>query len=611
MDMRDQNGVLSQGLTRSKWCALRHARASAHAVSRWCWIACLPLVATAWAVEPAPYEVQFRGVPEWGLRGALRQSSDTYALRDRPPPTDLLLSRRAEQDLRALRAVLRAAGYYSAEPSAEVISSLPRRVVFHLNPGRRYRLGEVTVNAGAVALPKLARFGWTPGRSAAARPLLDAEEECLAYVRAQGYPFPRWTHRVYTPDPQRRLLHAELTLDPGPSAVWGDTSITGLVRVAERFLRNELALPPGAPFRPDQLTETRTRLIRLGLFSTISLAPSDRVTEDGRLPVSLTLRERRPRTLSAGLRYTTDEGSRARVEWEHRNLRGHAERLRLNAEGGERVKALEANAAVPQFGTPRQRLLLSARAAEESTDAYDARTILARAQLERDWRQVVWGRAGTAFRLSDVGQLDDTENYVFASFPVEVDWNTSRSALDPRNGFRLRAQAEPFYDLEAKDRGFLKTAATLNRYQRLNRDRTWLLAGRVSAGSISGVGARAVPADERFYAGGGSSVRGYAYQTVGPLVDGDPVGGRSLFETSGELRAQVSESMGFVLFLDGGAAFTATTPDFNEPLRWGAGFGLRYFTAVGPLRADVGFPLNRREAIDKPYQFYLSLGQSF
>ncbi|MBW7907594.1 MAG: BamA/TamA family outer membrane protein [Kiritimatiellae bacterium] len=580
--------------------------------SRGLYFAWFALTATlAFADAPYRYEIRFRDVPEWGMRSLLRDSAETYTLRMYPPPTEMLLRRRAERDLPTVTAILRSAGYYSAEPTAQVVTSPPRRVVFHLNPGPRYRLGDVTVDAGSVSLPPLNRFGFKRGTSADAASLLAAEEECLAYVRRQGFPFPRWVARNYDPDMAQHRLNAKLVLDPGPAAVWGMTSITGLVRVSEGFVRNELTLPEGERFNPEELSETRNRLIRLSLFSSVNVTPAAALDEERRLPIAIALRERRPRTIAAGVRYATDDGAGARLEWEHRNAHGHGERLRLTVDVGESAISGEGRLALPQFGAPRQQLVLSVRAMDEERDAYDSRNLRALAQLEREWRQTLWARAGVGFQLSDVSQFDEENNYVFLSYPFELDWNTSGNLLDPRHGHRMFAHVEPFVNLEEENRGFLKTVLTLNRYQKLNRERTWVLAGRVTAGSISGQGEDRVPADERFYAGGGSSVRGYAFQTVGPLKDGDPRGGRGLLETSAELRAQVSRALGLVLFLDGGTAFASPSLDDSESLRWGTGLGLRYFTAVGPLRADIGFPLNRRPDFDKRYQFYLSLGQSF
>jgi translocation and assembly module TamA len=138
-----------------------------------------------------------------------------------------------------------------------------------------------------------------------------------------------------------------------------------------------------------------------------------------------------------------------------------------------------------------------------------------------------------------------------------------------------------------------------------------VLAGRTSVGSMVGESRADIPANLRFYAGGGGSVRGFGYQLAGQLNDDDdPIGGRSLLELSGEARVRVTESIGVVAFVDAGTVYSSTVPDFSETLRIGAGPGLRYFSPIGPLRLDVGFPLNPRNS-DDTWQLYISIGQAF
>jgi translocation and assembly module TamA len=120
-----------------------------------------------------------------------------------------------------------------------------------------------------------------------------------------------------------------------------------------------------------------------------------------------------------------------------------------------------------------------------------------------------------------------------------------------------------------------------------------------------------IPADERFYAGGGGSIRGYPFQSVGPLVGTTPVGGKAVFETSIEARFKITSKFGFVVFTDGGSAFSEALFEQGENIRWGTGAGLRYYTPIGPLRLDIGIPLNRREQIDDSFQVYISIGQAF
>ena len=120
-----------------------------------------------------------------------------------------------------------------------------------------------------------------------------------------------------------------------------------------------------------------------------------------------------------------------------------------------------------------------------------------------------------------------------------------------------------------------------------------------------------MPASQRFYAGGGGSVRGYAYRTLSPLGPLNHLtGGRSLFEASVEARIKITNTIGIVPFFDAGMAFASEFPSFKEKIQYAAGLGLRYYTPIGPIRLDVAAPLNPRKG-DKPVALYISIGQAF
>ncbi len=142
-------------------------------------------------------------------------------------------------------------------------------------------------------------------------------------------------------------------------------------------------------------------------------------------------------------------------------------------------------------------------------------------------------------------------------------------------------------------------------------DTRLVVAGRVSLGSIIGADVDDVPANGRFYAGGGGSVRGYAYQSIGPRDPNyEPTGGLSLIETSIEARYKVTETIGIVPFIDAGGVFEESWFDFGEDVLVGAGIGLRYYSPIGPIRLDVAVPLDKRSD-DDVVQFYVSIGQAF
>ena len=159
---------------------------------------------------------------------------------------------------------------------------------------------------------------------------------------------------------------------------------------------------------------------------------------------------------------------------------------------------------------------------------------------------------------------------------------------------------------------FLALEANGSAYQAVDKAEKVVFAGRFRIGSVAGETTDTLPANKRLYAGGGGSVRGYKYRMVGPLsANGAPAGGRSLAELGLESRIKVSEHIGIVPFVEGGGVYDGITPQFPNDTLWAGGLGLRYYTLVGPLRADLAFPLNGRAGIDSVFEFYISIGQAF
>jgi translocation and assembly module TamA len=548
----------------------------------------------------------------------LSAASDTVALQKNPPPTLALLSRRADRDIDRMMKALRANGYYAGDVRVQVLArGRKARVTFEVNVGPPFRLEFVEVRLAGEPrdfgrlLPKTDRLGLKLGDPVQSRAILEAENALLNASREQGHPFPRIEERRVVIDHATRTARVLFLLDPGPPARFGPISIRGLVRLDERFVRDTIPWKQGDPYSIAQVEQAQKSLAQSGLFSATRIHNGDRVDARGELPMELELRERKARSVALGVGYKTDEGFGASTSWENRNLFGRAERLSLNISATELTHAGEGRFGKPHFLDPRQELLLDARVAEEETDAYESRNVKSSATIEREVSPTVTLGGGLALRLSRVDQLDEEDSFLLVSVPLQMDWDTSNDPLDPIRGGRLRLQSEPFHNLRGSDPGFVKNTVSYSRYIGLHDDPMVVLAGRVAAGSLSGSSQSDVPADVRFYAGGGGSIRGYAYQFVGPLEGKKPVGGLSVAEASAELRVKATASLGFVAFLDGGTAFEGVYGNSGEDPLWGAGVGLRYFTVVGPLRVDLGFPLDRRDGMDDRYQLYVSIGQAF
>jgi translocation and assembly module TamA len=202
------------------------------------------------------------------------------------------------------------------------------------------------------------------------------------------------------------------------------------------------------------------------------------------------------------------------------------------------------------------------------------------------------------------------ERYHYLFFPLQAIYDSSNNRLNPVRGQQLFGRTS-FFEEIGGGQSFLKSQFEGRHYHML-WERYRLSSGlRLMLGSIDGAALDAVPADERFYAGGGGSVRGYEYQAVGPQVDGVAVGGDKLLEFSTELRLQPGKRIGYVAFVDGGTVYNEQEDAYSRSLRYGAGLGVRWFTTIGPLRADFAYPLNPDSEQVERLQFYISLGQAF
>jgi translocation and assembly module TamA len=194
---------------------------------------------------------------------------------------------------------------------------------------------------------------------------------------------------------------------------------------------------------------------------------------------------------------------------------------------------------------------------------------------------------------------------------ADVSWDRSDDPLNPRRGWRFGARAEPTAIAgQGGDLLFVRLQTQASGYLPLGAAARTVLAARLHFGSILNGTVEHIPAPRRFYAGGGGSVRGFAYQAVGPqLSDGTPQGGVSLFEASLEARHDLTAKWGVVAFVDAGSVGSDPAPGFQD-LSIGAGLGVRYNLGFAPIRFDIAVPVTQRNG-SGPFQIYISIGQSF
>lgn len=599
-----------------------------------------PAAATPAADPPAadgpavPYTVELTGVEDGDLAQALRDTSTLIGLKDDPPPSLLGLERRASEDRERLQQALRSAGYYDARLDIGIDDSAsPPAVTVAVREGPAYTFGTVTIApTGAASGGELpggavsgADLGLVAGQRARAPEVVAAQNRLIDRLRAHGYGFARVADRRVVVDHGDRTMDVTYTVDTGPLVRFGEARIQGLKDVDATLIRNRLPWARGDVFDPTRLEEARQDIAALGTFSLTRLTLADEPGPDGVTPVVVTVEERLPRFIGFGVGYSTSEGVGANAYWGHRNLFGGGEQFRIEAEvarlaGGDSSASgldqidlkLGVNFRKPDFLAPKQSLVLGFNVVTDNPPAYEREAAELTAALERPLGDGLTLSYGAAWEVARIDTNTATYDTTLLGVPLALTYDGTDDLLNPTRGIRATVNVtpwQPFGD-EASD-PFVVTRLITSAYHDFSDGGGLVLAGRLGLGSIAGSGLGNIPPDKRFYAGGGGSVRGYGFQLVGPRdAQGDPTGGRALFETGVELRIKVTDTIGVVPFLDAGAVYDRAFPDLSEPLKFGAGLGLRYYTDFGPLRVDVGVPLNK-EPGDDSWQLYLSLGQAF
>ena len=580
------------------------------------WVLLLALGAWAQAnpnpVTGVAYQVRIEGLDAAGLDATARGIAETVTRRDERPRSLTHLRRRAERDRARLLELLRGEAYYAAEVEVRIERDAePVRVLLLAAPGPRYRLGAVTFTARPAGTPAPdwpapEAVGLGAGNFATAGALLDATGQLLTHLRANGYPFPEERNRRVVVDHAVPEVRAEYLIAPGPRAGYGPLRIEGLETVRPEVIEKRVPWKPGETYEDSALGRFTATLYETQLFAIARVEPIDAV-EDGRVPIRVAVKEADHRTLALGLTFETERGAGAEVRWEHRNMRGRGERLRLEADWLQDAIGFEARYLVPLVNQPGETIEGVLGTRDEDTEAFDVTEVQAGLHYTRPLRARLKLRVGVRASAGQVEQFDETDGFGLAAMPLTLDYDARDDAVNPTRGFRLRGTIEPFFGSST----FVRAEATGSHYLRLGGPRL-VLATQLRVGSTWLTDdVFDVPAHERYYAGGGGSLRGYPFQEAGVLVGNAPLGGRSLIEAAVELRRQVTDSIGVVAFVDGGTTYRNAYPDFKEDLLFGAGLGLRYNTPIGPLRFDVAVPLNKRAGIDSNFEVYVAFGQTF
>lgn len=504
---------------------------------------------------------------------------------------------------------LRAEGYYAAKVSSDITGKKP---VYHVNAGKAYHIKTLELQAdNTIKLPsKLTKLKLNHILNAQA--VLQAQDELTAFVRANNCLFEVSVNydAIVHHDTQTASLIFHVT--PSPQVTVNNITFSGLDKINPIYMDKLVLIEKNACFKRHELSRLRLELLQTNLLTSVDTKLT--LVDDSTVDINLMVTERAHRSISAGAGYESDEGFGASLGWESRNLWGNAEKLALGARLYETNQNLSAALTLPHFYKKNQIVTLFADLEQTQTDAFDSSTGLLGAEITRQVRTHLKARIGGDIDFSEITETGESPDQVaLMSAPISLEYDKRDDELNPRSGWIGAVRVRPYWDWYEHSTHFIKTTLAISAYKTFYQT-YWqpTLAVRSATGSISGLGKDDVPASIRFYSGGGGSVRGYPFQSIGPYDEGEePDGGLSLTEFSFEARLRFNQNWGAVFFTDGGTVYDKKIPEWGQDVKWSVGLGVRFYTSFAPIRLDVAFPVNDRDTLADPFQLYISIGQAF
>ncbi len=565
------------------------------------------------------------------LRNAIQGASLLYSSQDEEEQADaqdLLASARA--DYGRILGALYAEGHYSGvirilidgrEAAAIPPLDAPdviRTIAIEVDPGPGFRFSraEAAPLASGTELPE----GFAAGQPAGSGEIVGAADAGAEAWRNAGHAKVRVGNQQVTANHADATLDARIGFDPGPRVTFGRMAITGNERVRARRIDKIAGFPTGEVYDPEELEDVAERLRRTGAFRSVALTEAEALGPGATLDYQLVVVEEKRRRMSFGAEVSSLDGALVSAGWMHRNLLGGAEKLTINGEiggigaqtGGEDYSL---GVRLDRPGTPFRdsTAFVEALVERAQEEDYTADTARIGFGLTRYITDELTGEVGIGYEISEVTDDFDEITYEQLVLPVKLTWDTRNNALDAVEGYYAQGEVTAFRGFGTTGTG-ARLAFDGRAYRGFGADDRVVLAGRVQGGAIVGSDLLETPREYLFYSGGGGTVRGQPYQSLGVEIDRgggqiQDIGGDRFVAFSAEVRAGIRGNFGAVAFYDAGFVGVEDFSEDNGAWHSGAGLGLRYDTGIGPIRLDVAAPVSGNTG--DGVQIYLGIGQAF
>ena len=512
-----------------------------------------------------------------------------------------------------VRRALEPFGYYNASVSSNLETLGPNsyRLTVEVKEGDPVRVEEIRVavegpGSEENALKNLAAdFPLNRGdilrqdHYEAAKGGLKAKAVELGYLDAD------FSTHVIKVEPSRKAAQVELVLDTGPRFHFDDTVFQGASAYPEGFLRRFLTYKPGDVFSYAQLGQTQLNFLNTDRFKEVAVTPRLKSATDSRVPVQIHLTPSPSRRLRPGIGYGTDTGARVSLKYKDLNVFGGGQEYSIDFVIAQLSQTLQSNYTIPSSTNINSYTAFRAGLNRETPKTYTTQSVFGEVERLRGFGR---GRLGSVYlrvlqENSDIGGQKVSSHMILPG--VRFSRNGYTDVRRPKSGYQYALEARGGHQYLGSSTGLFQVLASANTLIPLPGRFSLFL--RANSGiTVQNEPLEAIPASLRFFAGGDKSVRGYAYQSLGPKdTSGDVVGGKNLLVGSIELERDLFTNWGVAAFYDAGNAFNSFV---HINLAQGAGIGVRWYTPVGPVKVDLA----RQIGVASPgYRVHVSVGFGF